>query len=81
MSIFVGTVQLAHKTAAQWTAANPILLAGQPGVETDTGRIKYGDGATTWIFLTYGAQDSGNIDGGAPDSVYGGTRVLDGGTP
>lgn len=81
MSVFVGTVQLRHGTQASWAAANPVLLLGEAGVETDTHRVKYGDGVTSWNSLVYGAQDAGNIDGGAPDSVYGGTNPLDGGGP
>lgn len=42
-------------TAAQWTVANPILAARQLGVETDTGKIKVGDGATAWVSLQYSA--------------------------
>lgn len=40
-------------TAAEWTTANPVLLAGEPGLETDTGKIKYGDGTTAWNSLAY----------------------------
>ncbi len=81
MSIFQGTVQLRHGTQAQWTASNPVLLVGEAGVETDTHRVKYGDGTTTWRLLPYGAVESGNLDGGAPDSVFGGTNTFDGGSP
>lgn len=38
-------------TAAQWTAANPILAGGEPGFETDTGKWKIGDGTSTWAVL------------------------------
>lgn len=38
-------------TAAQWTAANPVLAAGEPGAETDTGQLKLGDGTTAWSAL------------------------------
>jgi Major tropism determinant N-terminal domain len=81
LTTFVGTVQLRHGTRAEWTVSNPVLLKGEAGVETDTNRVKYGDGVQGWNTLPYGAQDSGNIDGGAPDSVYGGTNALDGGAP
>src|SRR5690606_14801952 len=40
-------------TAASWTSANPTLLAGEWGIETDTGRTKLGDGATAWNDLDY----------------------------
>lgn len=38
-------------TAAAWTSANPTLSAGEPGLETDTGILKLGDGATAWSSL------------------------------
>jgi len=40
-----------YMTAAQWTAANPTLLAGEYGVESDTGVVKCGDGSTAWASL------------------------------
>ena len=52
-------IQLRRDTAANWSLNNPILEAGEPGLEVDTKRVKYGDGATTWNNLTYAL--SGNI--------------------
>ena len=40
-------------TAANWASVNPILGNGEPGLETDTRKIKYGDGVTAWAGLTY----------------------------
>lgn len=40
-------------TAAQWTSVNPVLLMGEEGLETDTGRTKRGDGVTVWAALPY----------------------------
>jgi hypothetical protein len=40
-------------TAAAWTSANPTLAAGEPGVETDTGKFKLGNGVTAWVSLAY----------------------------
>ena len=45
--------KLRSDTAANWTAANPVLLAGEIGVETDTRRYKIGDGTTAWAGLSY----------------------------
>lgn len=45
--------QQKRRTAATWTSENPTLLAGQIGLETDTGLVKYGDGSTAWISLAY----------------------------
>jgi hypothetical protein len=44
-----------RRTAAQWTADNPVLGPGEIGVETDTGKIKFGDGTTAWTALPYAA--------------------------
>jgi hypothetical protein len=41
-------------TAANWTANNPVLEAGQIGYETDTRRFKFGNGSTAWTSLAYG---------------------------
>jgi hypothetical protein len=43
----------ATRTAAAWTSANPTLAAGEWGVETDTRKMKLGDGSTAWTSLTY----------------------------
>lgn len=58
-------IQLRRGTAAEWTAANPILALGEPGVETDTGKQKFGDGVTAWNSRPYASKgDKG--DQGAP---------------
>lgn len=50
-------IQLRNDTAANWTAANPILAVGEMGVETDNGNYKIGDGVTAWTSLSYGGAD------------------------
>lgn len=45
--------QFRRDTAAQWTLVNPVLAAGEPGFEIDTGFMKVGDGATAWTSLDY----------------------------
>jgi len=45
--------QLRRDTAANWANTNPILALGEPGVETDTLRVKIGDGNTAWNSLGY----------------------------
>lgn len=45
--------RLRNDTAADWTAADPVLLLGEIGVETDTRRYKIGDGTTAWSGLSY----------------------------
>lgn len=67
-------LQLRHDTAANWTARNPVLLAGEIGIETNTNRMKIGNGSLNWISLSYFPADSGLgsvFDGGTPSSTYG----------
>jgi hypothetical protein len=40
-------------TRNAWTAQNPVLLAGEPGVESETENLKIGDGRTPWSGLPY----------------------------
>jgi len=44
-------MQQRRGTAADWSAANPVLAAGEIGFESDTGVIKVGDGVTAWNTL------------------------------
>jgi hypothetical protein len=62
-------MQQRRGTAAQWTAANPILAAGEIGFETDTSKFKMGNGSSTWSALTYfaNAAELAAIVDGAPD--------------
>jgi hypothetical protein len=46
-------MQQRRGTASQWTNANPVLAAGEIGVETDTNQFKLGDGTTEWSDLSY----------------------------
>jgi hypothetical protein len=46
-------IRLRRDTAANWTAANPVLLTGEVGFETDTRKLKLGDGTTAWASLLY----------------------------
>jgi hypothetical protein len=48
-------IQLRRDTAANWTSTNPTLAQGEPGLETDTGKLKHGDGTTAWNSLAYQA--------------------------
>lgn len=46
-------LQVRNDTAANWTSANPTLLAGEIGFETDTLKFKIGNGSTVWTSLSY----------------------------
>jgi hypothetical protein len=71
-------IQYRNDTAANWTSANPTLLSGEIGYETNTGKAKIGNGSTAWNSLGYfpstAAITSGTIVGATIDnSVIGGT--------
>lgn len=51
-------IKLRRGTAAQWNSANPVLAAGEIGLETDTLRTKYGNGTSTWTALSYSVADA-----------------------
>lgn len=51
-------IRIRRDTAANWTSVNPVLEIGEPGLETDTRKVKYGDGTSAWTLLPYGS-DSG----------------------
>ena len=46
-------IKFRRDTAASWTLANPVLALGEPGLETDTRKVKYGNGTTAWNLLDY----------------------------
>jgi len=54
-------IQLRRGTAAQWTAANPVLAQGEMGVETDTQQFKIGNGTTAWSSLSYGGLQGATV--------------------
>ena len=66
-------IQIKRGTAAAWTSANPTLNSGEIGFESDTKKMKVGDGSTAWTSLTYTATD-GDISG-----VTAGTGLSGGG--
>ncbi len=77
-------LKLRRDTAANWTAANPTLLAGEAGIESDTNRIKIGTGSTAWTSLAYypfvvsGGVVTGNLEIGSTGSLSFEGSVADG---
>ena len=72
-------IQLRHDVAVKWTTVNPILLAGEFAYESDTNRMKIGNGTSRWNDLPYFQADSGSegvFDGGQPNSFYGVTEAI-----
>jgi hypothetical protein len=70
----VTQIQIRRGSAASWTSANPTLAAGEFGFETDTNKLKCGNGSTVWNSLAY-LNNDGDITG-----VTAGTGLSGGGT-
>jgi Major tropism determinant N-terminal domain len=66
-------LQWRRDTAANWASANPTLAQGEAGLETDTGKVKLGNGSTAWASLAYAfalathAHGAGDITSGTLD--------------
>lgn len=48
-----GWVEHRRKTASTWESGDDTLKIGEIGIESDTNKIKLGDGSTTWTNLEY----------------------------
>lgn len=46
-------IQFKRGSSARWAELNPILQDGEPGYDTDKGRLKIGDGVTPWNDLLF----------------------------
>lgn len=46
-------LQIRADTAANWTSVNPVLLANELGLESDTKKFKIGNGSSAWGSLAY----------------------------
>jgi hypothetical protein len=49
----VTRIRVFQDTAQNLEKVNPMLLSGEWGMETDTGRLKIGDGINKWLNLPY----------------------------
>lgn len=63
------TIQFKRGTAAAIASTNPTPAAGEAILETDTGRIKFGDGSTDYNSLPYQVDP---VNGGNASMTYGG---------
>lgn len=68
-------IQLRRDVSSDWAAINPILASGEPGLETNTNKLKLGDGVTAWNDLPYLTQ---GVKGDKGDRGYQGTAGLKG---
>jgi hypothetical protein len=75
-------IKLRRDTAAAWAAANPVLLAGEAGFESDTRLLKIGNGSSAWNSLSYVAGGVSSlaqlVDVDATNCVDGSVLIYDG---
>ena len=62
-------IQVRRGAAAQWTSVNPILAAGEMGVESDTNLFKFGNGSSTWTALEYANNSDVSISEISQDAI------------
>lgn len=65
-------IQIRRDTQANWASANTTLAQGEMALETDTGRIKVGDGSTAWTALDYSLDPvgaTGRVQGADTNNV------------
>ena len=67
-------IQLRQDTSARFNSKNPVLLYGEPAIETDTGRIKIGDGVSNYSNLPYQDADL-RVQQEINDRIYQGTDL------
>ena len=62
-------LQIRRGVAADWAnvSNNPVLLAGEIGLETDTGNFKIGDGTLAWNSLAYARVTYPQVSGAGND--------------
>jgi hypothetical protein len=64
----INQIQVRRDTAANWTSVNPVLAAGEIGLETNTRKTKFGDGTTAWTSLAYATSGGITSSDTAPSS-------------
>jgi hypothetical protein len=69
----VTQIKLRRDTAANWILNSSVVLAaGEPGFETDTGKLKIGNGTATWDQLGYsGGSSSDRLVNGSYSVILG----------
>lgn len=73
-------IKLRRDTAANFTSKNPVLGVGEPAYETDTKKLKIGDGTTAYTQLDYftsGGGGSTDISAALPLKIVDGVISLE----
>ena len=64
-------IQLRRGQSSDWTSVNPVLAAGEAGLESDTLQIKIGDGTTNWNDLGYATVTPTNLTNAVNAAITG----------
>lgn len=62
MATINATIQIKRATSSKWSANNPILASGEWGFETDTKKVKIGDGVNHWNDLPYFNSQNSSVE-------------------
>ena len=54
------TIKFRRDTSSNWTSVNPIPAQGEPCYETDTGKLKIGNGSDNYVTLPYVSDGGGS---------------------
>lgn len=71
------TIKFRRDTSTNWTSVNPIPAQGEPCYETDTGKLKIGNGSDNYVTLPY-VSDGGGSAGDLPiatATTLGGVKI------
>lgn len=71
------TIKFRRDTSVNWTSVNPIPAQGEPCYETDTGKLKIGNGSDSYTTLPY-VSDGGGSSGDLPiatATTLGGVKI------
>lgn len=74
-------IQIRRDTAANWTSANPTLASGEIGFETDTNKLKVGNGSSAWTSLAYASGSLPDATATSIGAVFGVTQSSNGNGP
>lgn len=71
MASKLSKIQIRRGTTAEWENSDPVLAAGEPGLDLDTGKLRIGDGTSAWTELEdINAETGGESGGGAEVDRY-----------
>lgn len=73
-------IQNRRGKSSEWGRVNPVLMSGELGIETDTCRMKVGDGVRAWTGLDYVGGVSSETGGGSSGSSQAGGGSSEAGT-